>query len=587
MAIQNFLGGGYYGKLGATVGQRWKNIRTIRSYVIPHDPKTPAQLVQRNQFASAVVFSQVANQANYTVTAFDTVNNTKWAGRMSCARSNIANGKEGLNLIPLYPYNFSCPYSITSCNFSSLDAQGNLHLVVAGTLPVTARYISVLVRENSETFDPEQVGIVPAYFDPSETAQVTISAPYGAELQVGDLIRFASIDDEDSDTDAFSSNEIELQSQAKPISSFLTTIRSTSLLADGVLVVFSQPYETFEGTYLNADLSYVAHGDECTYNFTNEPLVNTDGYCSVKATIPYDTPFNKAFLPSGSKLSITSIYAESETDIYTSTSVIETCENATVSTTCYYLFADNPVSGNMVSLQSNLVVDNAFTQSVACSITFNPTISDATEDTVTKTGTINFGTTNTTLQFANASGFNYPSWNGASITIPSCSITKNGVIYNFALQTLEYSNLNTQFDTLEVEDVYTMGEQISSGVYSYRPFMKIGCTEGGSITASVPTESYTVAVMLNLVSGTYLSWGVTHSASYTHNSNDGYVYIPLTNERKGSYSTRPNMDTIEQGVEEDWEDRVFTVTLTRNGVTSTQEIQALWIETQDANYFSE
>ena len=31
MAIQNFLSGGYYGKLGATVGQRWKNKQNLRN----------------------------------------------------------------------------------------------------------------------------------------------------------------------------------------------------------------------------------------------------------------------------------------------------------------------------------------------------------------------------------------------------------------------------------------------------------------------------------------------------------------------------------------------------------------------------
>ena len=83
MAIQNFISGGYYGKLGQTVGQRWKNIRTIRSYVVPTDPKTPSQLAQRGLFSNAVKFSQVANQANYKQTAFDTSLNTLWALRMS------------------------------------------------------------------------------------------------------------------------------------------------------------------------------------------------------------------------------------------------------------------------------------------------------------------------------------------------------------------------------------------------------------------------------------------------------------------------------------------------------------------------
>ena len=57
MAKQNFLAGGFYGKLGAMVGQRWKNKRTIRTYVIPHNPNTPEQRKNRNGFAGAVQFA--------------------------------------------------------------------------------------------------------------------------------------------------------------------------------------------------------------------------------------------------------------------------------------------------------------------------------------------------------------------------------------------------------------------------------------------------------------------------------------------------------------------------------------------------
>ena len=52
MAIQNFLSGGYYGKLGETVGQRWKNKRTIRSYVIPRNPRTEKQQAKRVRFST-------------------------------------------------------------------------------------------------------------------------------------------------------------------------------------------------------------------------------------------------------------------------------------------------------------------------------------------------------------------------------------------------------------------------------------------------------------------------------------------------------------------------------------------------------
>ena len=59
MAVQNFLSGGYYGKLGETVGQRWKNKRTIRTYVIPRNPRTEKQQANRGLFANAVTFAQI------------------------------------------------------------------------------------------------------------------------------------------------------------------------------------------------------------------------------------------------------------------------------------------------------------------------------------------------------------------------------------------------------------------------------------------------------------------------------------------------------------------------------------------------
>ena len=35
MAKQNIISGGFYGKVGELIGQRWKNIRTVRAYTKP------------------------------------------------------------------------------------------------------------------------------------------------------------------------------------------------------------------------------------------------------------------------------------------------------------------------------------------------------------------------------------------------------------------------------------------------------------------------------------------------------------------------------------------------------------------------
>ena len=56
MGIMNLLKADWKGKVGQTVGAKWKNKSTIRTYSIPADPKTAAQLEVRDAFMS--LFSQ-------------------------------------------------------------------------------------------------------------------------------------------------------------------------------------------------------------------------------------------------------------------------------------------------------------------------------------------------------------------------------------------------------------------------------------------------------------------------------------------------------------------------------------------------
>ena len=103
MAKQNFIAGGYYGKLGETVGQRWKNIRTIRVYVIPHDPKTPAQLRQRAAFGDAVPYAQIAMRLNHGAPCWKFDGKTEWQARMGTATDRVKMGMSGSTVIPIFP----------------------------------------------------------------------------------------------------------------------------------------------------------------------------------------------------------------------------------------------------------------------------------------------------------------------------------------------------------------------------------------------------------------------------------------------------------------------------------------------------
>jgi hypothetical protein len=54
MKVKNAMGNKYSGTLGKKVtAVERKGENFLREYVIPHDPKTPAQMMQRNKFTEA------------------------------------------------------------------------------------------------------------------------------------------------------------------------------------------------------------------------------------------------------------------------------------------------------------------------------------------------------------------------------------------------------------------------------------------------------------------------------------------------------------------------------------------------------
>lgn len=103
MAKQNFLAGGYIGKLGNTVGQRWKDKKIIRSYVKPRNPNTPAQQTARQQFAIANRLAQQAMVINGHQGIWDTSTKPEYAQRVGQAMRRIRLGYPEQDCIPLYP----------------------------------------------------------------------------------------------------------------------------------------------------------------------------------------------------------------------------------------------------------------------------------------------------------------------------------------------------------------------------------------------------------------------------------------------------------------------------------------------------
>lgn len=103
MAKQNFLNGGYIGKLGNTVGQRWKDKKIVRTYVIPANPNTPAQQTARQQFATANKLAQQAMNINGHTGVWDTSTKPEYSQRVGQAMKRLRLGYPEQDCLPIYP----------------------------------------------------------------------------------------------------------------------------------------------------------------------------------------------------------------------------------------------------------------------------------------------------------------------------------------------------------------------------------------------------------------------------------------------------------------------------------------------------
>lgn len=182
MGKQNIVSGGFYGKVGQLIGQRWKNIRTVRAYVKPKNPRTEKQQANRKQFGGYIPLCQLAMQLNYKAPYFRSENNSEWGLRMSLASSLLKSGYELLNLIPIIPMDYTPAYTVSEITAIDTANKKRPKIYVRGTLPDTPRSISVVVAfydEQSESYDNQmfnttlQDGANP-YFELSLSGNVEI-----------------------------------------------------------------------------------------------------------------------------------------------------------------------------------------------------------------------------------------------------------------------------------------------------------------------------------------------------------------------------------------------------------------------------
>lgn len=438
MAKQNFLAGGFYGKLGAMVGQRWKNKRTIRTYVIPHNPNTPEQRKNRNGFAGAVQFAQMGMQMNYYCALFDNPNFTRWNYRMSVARNLKFAGMQDLNLIPLYPIDFTPPLVITQVKLKSVTGSKHVTLSLPELTWTEDRVFSLMfaLYENAETFLGYKLYLGYYYKNNPQTLEVDVDDV--AEINDNCYVRLVTNDDIDSNADMIASSKLKVQTDGKDEHEFDCTVSLIEKTTLGMTITFREPW--LEGaTTNNVSLlvSFVSNGQRKVASVSNSVLENNNGLCSVQ--IPYLTVYNQDLpaFPEGSFISNVNVKYEG-----TTFNVTVTDGHASFSDTDLERSLDKPFEhDDNDSVKVSVRVP--FLGSVGDNdITLNFVTDGRFGDSSILTGLFSMGSDGSYINFrCNNLYKNYAMRENTSyVEIPAMSVVSEGVTYKKTLEQVRFSN---------------------------------------------------------------------------------------------------------------------------------------------------
>ena len=313
MAKFNTLAGGYYGKLGATVGQRWKNLRTVRSYVIPANPQTEVQQANRRRFSDCVWYAQIAQQVNPKTTAFDTTAATLWNCRMSTARALQDLELTEMDRIPLYPTTLSLPNTISAASVTRVIDTTHAEVTVTGVELSEERVLVMLVLlPGAESWKNRLALCIGSNGDEGGNV-FTFRIPEGVTLADGMKARFCSCDDVSSATDLIASAQINLPMNAIDIHTFDTTVTNVSRSGNTYTFTFAEDFNNGTNAVSGVSLYGVINGAFASENLLNATLINQSGKFALVAESAASDNQDLPALATGSKLRIASISSLSAT----------------------------------------------------------------------------------------------------------------------------------------------------------------------------------------------------------------------------------------------------------------------------------
>ena len=105
MAIQNFIDGALYGKVGGFVGANWRGVDYMRAYTKPKQPDSPAQVLHKQNFRRLITIANVLHKIWFPLVFEDKPNKTLSNQFMTLNKDIYKT--DGKSYIAQMPYNNS------------------------------------------------------------------------------------------------------------------------------------------------------------------------------------------------------------------------------------------------------------------------------------------------------------------------------------------------------------------------------------------------------------------------------------------------------------------------------------------------
>lgn len=246
MATQNFVAGGFYGKLGGLVGQRWRNKRTLRQYVIGENPRTVPQQANRALFGAAVALAQQALNINRNAPAWADLAVGEFSLRVGTAKSRLQLGLTQAQSVPLFPDGYVPEHTFAAADLVTPALLDTLNYLLTAAPPVgSRRFVAGMYLRHLLTGawgiqykDAELPAAGDCIFSPE------LSSVYGSPP--GGWIEGATLHDDEFSDQAYFLPRLAVSEAASPLRTCALVFDHATWYADHVDVFFTSTQEPFE-----------------------------------------------------------------------------------------------------------------------------------------------------------------------------------------------------------------------------------------------------------------------------------------------------------------------------------------------------